>query len=96
MRPRETRKVADGNGRVLATDDYVDGVLDGVSRVFLPTGTMVEEMHFAAGEMHGPYRCWWENRQLKEQGNYANGKRVGEYLWFKDDGTLWMSHVYPE
>ena len=96
MHNREARKVTDNDGRVLATAEYVDGVLDGVSRVFLPSGTLVVEMHFSAGEMHGAYRSWWDNRVLKEQGNYANGKRVGEYLWFKDDGTLWTSHVYPE
>jgi len=27
-------------------------------------------------------------------GEFADGKRIGEYRWFKEDGTLWQSHEY--
>jgi antitoxin component YwqK of YwqJK toxin-antitoxin module len=52
------------------------------------------EAHFRAGEYHGHYRSWWDSGTLKEDGTYADGKRVGKYRWYTERGELWQEHDY--
>ena len=94
MNARDTRRILNDEGNVLATSEYSEGVLDGVSRVYSPGGARVQEMHSMAGRLHGPYRTWWETGLLKEAGEFADGQRIGEYYWYNEDGTLWQSHTY--
>jgi antitoxin component YwqK of YwqJK toxin-antitoxin module len=51
-------------------------------------------MHYLHGQFNGPYRAWWDNGFLKESGEYADGQRVCEYRWYKEDGTLMQLHTY--
>jgi antitoxin component YwqK of YwqJK toxin-antitoxin module len=43
---------------------------------------------------HGPYRSWWNNGILKEEGIFQSDERVGTYRWFKLSGELWSEHNY--
>ncbi len=79
MSTREIRRLVSDDGKVLETSEYLEGVLDGVSRVYTPGGTLVQELHYVAGQ---------------ESGEFENGQRIGEYRWYKEDGTLWQSHNY--
>ena len=49
---------------------------------------------FVDGKHHGSYQTWWANGQTKEKGTYRDGKKVGKYQRFHDDGTLWSEHDY--
>ena len=91
---RETRQVYGEDRIVLASMEYLDGILDGTSRVFSSSGTLLQEVNYLAGEMHGPYRTWWDNGQPKEEGLHAGGKRVRMYRWYREDGTLLQEHDY--
>ena len=51
---RETRRILWPDGTVLATMEYLDGVLDGISRSFSMNGELRQECHFEHGELHGP------------------------------------------
>ena len=33
---------------------------------------------FREGKKNGPYVVYWDNGQLKEKGNFKNGKKVGD------------------
>ena len=94
MSAREIQRMVNDDGKLLATFEYLDGVLDGISRVYTPRGTLVQELHYAAGKLHGPYHTWWESGLPKEDGEFVNGQRVGEYRWYDLDGTLLQSHNY--
>lgn len=52
---------------------------------------MVRECGYSGGELHGDYKCWWDNGQPKEVGTFERGRKVGRYTWFKEDGTVWQS-----
>jgi antitoxin component YwqK of YwqJK toxin-antitoxin module len=91
---RMTREILGDDDRVLATSQYLDGVLDGVSRVFSTAGVLTQELTYRAGQLHGSYRTWWDNGQPKESGSYDKGRRIGLYRCYKDDGTLWQEHDY--
>ena len=93
-RTRETRQVVGEGGAILSTAEYVDGVLDGVTRQFSASGVMTLEAHCQNGEYHVAYRSWWDTGILKEEGAFAHGKRAGIYKWYHQDGTLWSQHDY--
>ena len=57
-------------------------------------GTLILEEHHQNGQRHGPYKSWWNNGALKEQGLYEADKRVGIYRWFRESGELWKEHDY--
>jgi antitoxin component YwqK of YwqJK toxin-antitoxin module len=91
---REIRKILGGDGAVLGTAEYLGRLLDGVSRVYSTAGVLTQESHFSRGELHGPYRTWWDNGQPKEQGEYVRGKRSGRYVWYQEDGLVIRTHEY--
>jgi antitoxin component YwqK of YwqJK toxin-antitoxin module len=91
---REIRKILGPDGAVLGTAEYLDEVLDGVSRIYSTAGVLTQESHFSGGELHGPYRSWWENGHPKEQGEYVRGKRCGRYVWHQEDGSVLKTHEY--
>jgi len=94
MNTREIQRMVNDDGKVVATFEYLEGVLDGVTRVYTPGGTLVQELHYVAGQLHGPYHTWWETGLPKESGECSNGQRIGEYRWHNIDGTLSQSHNY--
>lgn len=65
------------------------------TRVFSPNGALIQETTHAAGQLHGPYRTWWDNGAIKEEGAYIRGARAGEFRWYKDDGSLLKLQKYP-
>ena len=94
MSTREIHRMVNDDGKVVATFEYLGGVLDGVTHVYTPGGILVQELHYVAGQLHGPYHTWWETGLPKESGEYSNGQRIGEYRWHNMDGTLSQSHNY--
>jgi len=91
---REIRKSLGADGSVLGTAEYLDDVLDGVSRIYSTAGVLTQESHFLRGELHGRYCSWWGNGHLKEQGEYIQGKRSGRYVWYQEDGSVMKTHEY--
>jgi antitoxin component YwqK of YwqJK toxin-antitoxin module len=91
---REIREIRGADGAVLGTAEYLDQLLDGISRIYSPTGVLTQESHFSQGELHGAYRTWWDNGQPKEQGEYVHGKRSGRYVWYEYDGAVSKVHEY--
>jgi hypothetical protein len=47
MSARETRRILGEGNQVLATAEYLDEKLDGVSRMYGPNGTLHQEMHYS-------------------------------------------------
>jgi antitoxin component YwqK of YwqJK toxin-antitoxin module len=39
------------------------------------------------GELNGDYKTWFENGKLYVEGEYENGKEVGEWIFYNEDGT---------
>ena len=55
---------------------------------------MIMQAEFKQGEHDGEFRSWWNNGNLKEEGQFSFGKRIGKYRWYDEDGTLLQEHIY--
>ncbi len=42
----------------------------------------------AKGEMHGPYRAWWPNKKLGNEGQYNHGKATGKWRAWYETGEI--------
>ena len=92
---RETRRVLWPDGTLLATSEFLEGVLDGLSQSFSMNGELRQECHFQRGRLHGRFITWWDNGNLHEQGQYDTGNRVGRYEWFDRDGATIRVVEFP-
>ncbi len=77
----------DDQGRLLAEDTFVDGVLHGPSRTYHPSGRIKAEEPVQRGGLHGLCRYWYENGQLEAERVYNNGDLIKERIW-NEQGEL--------
>lgn len=45
---------------------------------------------------HGPIRSWYENGQIKMVGNLVQGLRVGQFIWWHQNGTKQLVGQYDK
>lgn len=76
------------NGNLKSESWYKDGVQDSVSRMYSSDGILVEEVHYAHGELNGEVKRWYENGQIYQEGQYVDGMMDGSWLVFYGDGNL--------
>jgi antitoxin component YwqK of YwqJK toxin-antitoxin module len=69
-------------------------IQDGVRRVRNHDGVVILEEHLQDGHRHGAYTQRWENGQLREQGRFYRGVRIGLYRWYGESGALLKEEDY--
>jgi antitoxin component YwqK of YwqJK toxin-antitoxin module len=95
MSQRETKRICWPSGQLLAIAEVLNGKFDGLTRSFSLTGDLAVESHFKEGKAHGAFVLRWDNGNIREQGQYALGKRVGRYEWFERNGAAIRFVDYP-
>lgn len=58
----------------------------GIVTLWHKNGKKMMEGEWVNGVPHGPSLSWHENCQMKEQGTYRHGKRVGEWRTWDEEG----------
>jgi antitoxin component YwqK of YwqJK toxin-antitoxin module len=92
---RELREIRDPEtGRLIADCQCLNGLPDGLERIWAPNGTLVLELHHKGGEPHGAYRAWWDDAARKEEGTYDAGKLVGVFTWYTTTGEVLQQHAH--
>ena len=51
---------------------------------------------FIEDNPNGKHSWYWENGNLKDEGNYVNGRKEGEWYKYNFDGTLFMIITYKQ
>jgi antitoxin component YwqK of YwqJK toxin-antitoxin module len=92
----EVRELRDESGHPIGEAEFLDGRLNGRSRLWTPGGVLIEESNFRNGEHHGSYQTWWDDETPKEAGNYSASRRVGVYRWYAQDGSVLKEHDYGD
>ena len=73
------------NGNIEYEAEYVNGKLDGLSRVWLEDGTLLSESEYSNGQPHGIWRSYYQNRAVKYEVYYEYGKKHGLEKWFYEN-----------
>lgn len=79
-------QVWDEKGNILASIQYLSGVLNGCSLYFHPNGQVWKRVPFNHGQIHGTYEIYLENGDLLQTTEYTNGIKngVSRRFWCKD------------
>lgn len=67
---------------------YRDGMKNGLSTEWNRTGIKLFERTYRNDTLHGVTREYYENRKLKLEGNYENGKWDGRWIYWDDLGNV--------
>jgi uncharacterized protein len=84
---RYTRGALDG-GHVVGTsrtlrieETFTAGARTGARKIWQDGVKLVDETYDRRGRLHGPYTLWRSAKVARVKGQYANGKRSGDWVW---------------
>ena len=85
----------DGTTQMLE-ENYIDGVLNGVFKIFYENGKLTKLVHFKDGKLHGNSKKYSHKSILIEDVNYVNGELHGYASFYEDNGNLKQKGLYEE
>lgn len=73
---------------LVKVSNYNNGLLDGVTTSYYPTGSVYSVGYYKNGIPNGNMSAFYEDGKLNFSDNYHNGKKEGvSYFFSKEDGT---------
>jgi antitoxin component YwqK of YwqJK toxin-antitoxin module len=79
---------------IMAKETYKQGKIEGVRRVFFPSGEIAEETSYINGIKDGPYRKFTEKALVLEEATYKNDKYEGPAIYRDSKGNIVSQGVY--
>jgi len=79
-----------------STENYVNGLIDGVVTVFYPNGSVSEEVAYRKGVKHGPWKQYFRGGGVQLEAEYRDGKLHGVYKTFNGSGVCDVLGRYSE
>ena len=76
------------NGNLEYEVEYVNGKLDGVSKVWLEDGTLYSISKYSNNQPHGIWKKFHSNGKLMFEVNYEYGQKHGVEKWYYENGNL--------
>ena len=84
--PHGVRVEFDSEGRIAKAATYIDGRLEGESRLIHPNGKILASQHFSNGKLNGSVQIFFESGALKETAAYADGELEGDFVQYNEEG----------
>jgi antitoxin component YwqK of YwqJK toxin-antitoxin module len=92
----------DGESYFILKGIYVNGKREGTWKMLrddienygCDNGTIYETMTYLNDSLHGEYRMFYPNGNLKEVAHYDHGKITGDYASYRINGTLFYSTTF--
>ena len=78
----------DEKGVLGARTEFKNGVQDGSSKIYFPSGKLASEANFQNGKQIGIQKDYYENGKLKIETAYKNGLRNGVSKAYDENGKL--------
>ena len=83
------------DGWLLSEIEYVDGLQEGTSRDYYPSGQVRSEGMYRGNNADGPEREWFENGHLRREAMLDSAHIVSEKVW-DEAGTLVRNYIMTE
>ncbi|VXC29993.1 conserved hypothetical protein [Flavobacterium sp. 9AF] len=80
--------------QLMSVENYKQGKLNGVRKVFYKDGSLAEVSNYIKGKLDGNYKKYAENETILEDYNYKNGKLDGPALYYDGKGTINLKGQY--
>jgi len=82
------------NGNIEYEAIFINGKLEGTSKLWLKDGTLISESNYNNGYPHGLWKKYFANGQLKYETTYEFGKKQGYEKWFYENGQIKLQQYY--
>lgn len=79
---------------IMTLEQYVRGKLNGVRKVFYPSGKIAEEAAYVNGQKEGPYKSYAENGIVLEETIYKDGEYDGPAIFRAPSGEIASQGLY--
>ena len=76
------------NGNLEYEAEFVNGKLDGTSKVWLEDGTLYSVSQYSNDQPHGTWKKFHPNGKLIFDVNYEYGQKHGNEKWFYENGSI--------
>ena len=83
-----------GNGELMSSKRYNDGVNDGLFATWYESGQKRSEGHWEGGKKVGKWSSWHSNGQVESEGFYINDRKDGLWVSYDETGTKVSEDVY--
>ena len=81
---------------LLATENYKEGLLDGVSKTYYKNGKLAEEAHYKMGKLHGKHVRYADTGKTVEQLTYKDGVMDGPAVFYDEKGEIFARGNYEK
>ncbi len=82
-------------GDMIEQGQYKYGKRDGTWKTYYAkSGHLACVTEYRDGYREGKHRCYYDNRKLKEQGQYLGNKKNGEWFYYTPEGYLFYTITY--
>ena len=82
------------NGNLEYEAEFVNGKLDGTSRVWSENGTLLSVSEYSNGRPHGKWKLFHPNKKLKSETSYFHSQKHGYERWYYENGQLKSEKKY--
>jgi len=76
------------NGNLEYEAEFVNGKLDGTSKVWLEKGTLYSVSQYSNDQPHGIWKKFHPNGKLMFAVNYEYGQKHGHEKWYYENGNI--------
>ena len=76
------------NGNLEYEAEFVNGKLDGTSKVWLEDGTLYSVSQYSNDQPHGTWKKFHPNGKLMFELNYEYGQKHGHEKWYYENGNI--------
>ena len=80
--------------KVMMTENYINGKLEGTKKIFYDTGELAEEATYVKGDLHGPRKLYSEKGVVLEDLTYQEGELHGPAKFYNGKGELMSEGNY--
>ena len=80
--------------QLMSVENYKQGKLNGVKKVFYKDGSVAEVANYVNGNLEGVYKKYAENETLLEEIHYKKGKLDGPALYYDGKGNINVKGQY--
>lgn len=88
LREGEWKFYAEDTGKLLSTESYVNGKINGIKKVFFANGAIAEEAAYVNGIKEGPYKQYTEKGIILEESTYKNNELHGPVTFRNAHGEV--------
>ena len=80
--------------QLMAVENYKNGKLEGVRKVYFPSGAIAEEGTYKEGKREGVYKVYFENGVVSEESNFQNDGYEGQAIFRDVKGNVSSKGIF--